>query len=295
MIIVKLRGGLGNQLFQYSTGKKLALLRNTELKLDVSDLKKGYRSFLLPKFQIDFKIASYSNILKVLFKNYKHVNNFIHYFFNRQHYYYKLPIFKEALLTYDENLLNCPDDVYIIGYWQCEKYFKSIEEILRSEISLKEKLDSQNEELVKKIENTESICVHIRNGDYFFNEIVRKNIGVCPIEYYYTAINNIIREVNNPHFFIFSDNIEWAKENLKIQHSHTYVSNNSEKDYLDLYLMSRCKHFITANSSFSWWGAWLSNYPNKIVYAPKPWCKNPKYNPSDIQPDNWNLVEVTLV
>jgi len=141
MIIVKLRGGLGNQLFQYSTGKRLALLKNSELKLDVSDLKKGYRSFLLPEFQIDFKVANYSDILKLQFKNYKHVKNFIHYFFNKHDYYYRLPIFKEASLAYDENILNCSDDVYMIGYWQCEKYFKSIEEIIRNEISLKEKLD----------------------------------------------------------------------------------------------------------------------------------------------------------
>jgi len=295
MIIVKLRGGLGNQLFQFSAGKNLALLKNTELMLDVSDLKKGNRSFLLPEFCTDFKIASHSDILKVFIRNYRHANNLLKYFFDKYNYYYKIPIFKEKSLAYDKNFFNCPDDVYMIGYWQCERYFKDIVDILKSEISFKKKMDKQNEEFQKEIENTESICVHLRNGDYFFNSTVRKNIGVCPVEYYYKAIDNIIREVDNPHFYIFSDNIEWAKEHLKIMHAHTYISNNSNKSYVDLYLMSRCKHFIIANSSFSWWGAWLSGTKNKIVYAPTPWCKNPVYNPVDIHPHSWREILVNLI
>lgn len=295
MIIVKLRGGLGNQLFQYSAGKRLALLKNTELMLDISDLIKGNRSFLLPEFCTDFKIARHYDILKILIRNFKHVNFLLKYFFDRHNYYFKVPIFKETSLAFDRNFFSCLNDVYLIGYWQCEKYFEDIEDFIKSEISLKEKLDTQNEEILRKIENTESICVHIRNGDYFFDSTVRKNIGVCPIEYYYTAIGKILREVDNPHFFIFSDNIEWVKQNLKIQHPHTYVSDINKKSYVDLYLMSRCKHFIIANSSFSWWGAWLSDTKNKIVYAPTPWCKNPLYNPVDIHSTDWRKISVNLI
>ncbi|MCX6175445.1 MAG: alpha-1,2-fucosyltransferase [Ignavibacteriales bacterium] len=243
----------------------------------------------------NYEKAKNSDIIKVILKNYKSIGEILEYIQSRGENYYKMPIFKERSLSYDDNYLLSLKDVYFWGYWQSEKYFKSIEGILRKEISLINKLDVQNAELAKLIANSESVCVHIRNGDYFYDEKIRNNIGILPIEYYYIAIDCILREVNNPHFYIFSNNIKWVNENFKIKQPHTIISNNSEKSHLDLYLMSQCKHFITANSSFSWWGAWLSDAKNKIVYTPNPWCKNPLYNPVDIHPSNWKKISVNLL
>lgn len=295
MIIVKLSGGLGNQLFQYSIGRHLSILKKTSLKFDISSFKNADRSFALNNFINNYEIAGKLDLVKIFIRDFRNSYKYINYLSHINESYYKLPFYKEQLLSYDDNFSKCLENVYLMGYWQSEMYFKSIEDIIRKEIVLRPKIDYENEHILRMIEDTNSVCIHIRNGDYFYDSNIRKNIGVCPPDYYYEAINEICNVVKNPYFFVFSDNTGWAKQNVRIENPHVYVTNNLNKSHFDMYLMSKCKHFITANSSFSWWGAWLSTSKNKIVYSPTPWCKNTVYNPVDILPKEWNRISVNLL
>jgi len=139
----------------------------------------------------------------------------------------------------------------------------------------------------QKIKEKNSVSLHIRRGDYLTMQKAIDTIGVCPLDYYDKAIREITRKIKNPTFFIFSDDINWVKENLKTNSPTIFVSGGKLKDYEELILMSKCKHNIIANSSFSWWGAWLNNNPNKIVIAPKKWFKDTSKNTRDLIPESW--------
>ena len=133
--------------------------------------------------------------------------------------------------------------------------------------------------------------MHIRRGDYVSNPTTNKLHGTCSLEYYHNAVDIIAAKVSNPHFFIFSDDHEWARNNFKIDYPLTFVAhNNAGKNYEDMRLMSLCKHHIIANSSFSWWGAWLGSNPKKIVCAPRGWFKDKSLNTNDIIPSDWSRI-----
>ena len=175
------------------------------------------------------------------------------------------------------------------GYWQSPKYFNSIETLIRKEFTFQKPLDSKNLEILNLIKNTISVSIHIRRTDF---QIINSNDihGFCSLEYYDEAINYIHTNVLMSKFFIFSDDINWAKENLKVPMNSYFVSGNTgEKSYIDMQLMSNCNHNIIANSSFSWWGAWLNSNPKKIVIAPKKWFSDEKMNAQtdDLIPAEW--------
>ena len=179
-------------------------------------------------------------------------------------------------------------DIYIEGYWQTEKYFKNIEHTIKKDFTFKTKPDKNNQSLLNQIKNCNAVAIHVRRGDYVKNPVANRILGVCNLDYYNKCINLIIRKINNPHFFIFSDDPKWTINNLNIDFPATYVSHNgSDKGYEDLRLMSNCKHQIIANSSFSWWGAWLNNNPNKVVMAPKKWFNDLSINTEDLIPESW--------
>ena len=141
------------------------------------------------------------------------------------------------------------------------------------------------------IQSSDAVAIHVRRGDYISNQNTTEFHGICSLDYYHKAIDEIISKVNDPHFFVFSDDPEWTQENLKIDAPTTYVAHNSsDKNYEDLRLMSLCNHFIIANSSFSWWGAWLSRNESKIVIAPSRWFQDIKYNDSDRLPEEWKRI-----
>jgi len=194
---------------------------------------------------------------------------------------------------FDEKIFNqisCRD-IYLDGYFQNENYFKDIKENLRKELTLKTKADNINEEISQRILNTNSVCLHLRrlhgfaaNGAWVGGRLER-NMNL-PLDYYYEAAKRIIKNVKDPYFFIFSDNPGWAQENLKLDYSKEFIGHNCRgKDYEDLRLMSLCKHHIIANSTFSWWGAWLAQNPDQLVLAPAIW--SPIINSKYIIPDTW--------
>jgi len=291
MIIVKLIGGLGNQMFQYAMGRAVAYQRNDILKLDISEFSHYHlRRYSLHHFQIQESFATRDEVQKLQNFSIKigfwkiPLSQYLGLFIP----YYKKSYFIERTFRYDPNVFKAPKDVIFSGYWQSEKYFKSIEDIIRKDFKLKSEPDECNLNIMELINKTNSVCIHVRRGDYIKNAETFDYYGLCSLEYYSKAIQHIIDNVDEPVFFVFSDDIEWVKKNLNIKKESYYVDHNgSKKDYLDLWLMSHCKHHIIANSSFSWWGAWLNTYPKKIIIAPKKWFNNNKIDTSDLIPNSW--------
>jgi len=306
MIIVKLIGGLGNQMFQYAAGRSLAHYLNTEFKLDISAFEHyPDRFYALGNFRIQENFASPKDIYylsgrpkttsqKLLHRTNGVLTSFFSKFgieafrFKQRNSTHQPHLFIEPHFHFDQNFLNLQDNVYLDGYWQSERYFKDIEEIISKEFTVKEPLAGKNLELGNKIHSCESVSLHIRRGDYVSDPKMAKIHGVSPLEYYYTAIQNLTDHLTDPHFFIFSDDPKWVDNNLHIPHPFTLVYHNGpEAAHEDLRLMSFCKNHIIANSSFSWWGAWLSPNSDKIVITPKRWFNSDGYKTKDLIPDGW--------
>jgi len=288
MIIVKIVGGLGNQMFQYAFAKNLSLKLNAELKLDISEYNKSQlRTFaLIDIFDIFEKIVKEEDIDQ-LFK----VNN-IYEFFKFKIFYNDVKkhrnYIKEKTFLFDKNYLELKDNVYLDGYWQTEKYFTENAENIRKLFRFRNPLDKKNGAIADLIKSANSIGVHIRRGDYISNPVTNKYHGFCGIDYIEKAINYIVGKISNPHFFVFSDDVEWCRNNLKAKFPILFVENNHrEESYKDMHLMSLCKHNIIANSSFSWWAAWLNANRNKIIIAPNKWFENNFTDTKDLIPENW--------
>jgi|LakMenEpi03Aug12_release.lakeMendotaPanAssembly.Ray.scaffolds.fasta_scaffold364657_2 hypothetical protein len=292
MIIVKLKGGLGNQLFQYAAAKNLAILNQTKLLIDSSSgfSKDPYgRSFALLHFCINTEIASLDEINYFLGKS-----NLIRYFRDKIPLLYSLTDFKyvqEHFYHYDENVANfiSNQNMYLEGYFQSERYFIKNSNTILSEFEFKQEANEINRKYLLKIKDCESVSLHVRTYDDAKINSATHIYGNPSIDYYQKAIGYIKSKINDPVFFIFSDNIDWAKNNIVIDNSKVvYISHNDiENGHEDLRLMKTCKHNIIANSSFSWWGAWLNKNKNKIVIAPKNWVQSSQIDCKDVLPKNW--------
>jgi hypothetical protein len=279
-------GGLGNQMFQYATAKSLSIKFNRTLKLDLSWFsQQKLRNYQIGVFNIADKHCSnfekhlfYPNndlILKVIKKILEKMN------FLKVFNEYKTERFRS-------DIYHVPKFTYLNGYFQSQKYFIEHEDFIRSIYKFPESKNFEINKFVNQINSKNSVSIHIRRGDYITNNETSKVHGNLGLKYYNTAINHILKNENNPHFFIFSDDIEWVRTNFKIDQSYTYVVlSPGVPDHEEMRLMSICKNNIIANSSFSWWGAWLNDNPDKIVIAPKKWFSDPKRSSTDLIPENW--------
>lgn len=265
MLIVKLYGRLGNQLFQYAAGRNLSQHYNTKLKIDTS-----FYLSKLHRFNVSVTLATQSELS--LIREQETITSSKIFYFEEPHYHFY------------SDFLKIKNNTYLEGYWQSEKYFKDIKHIILNEFSLKYPLSPSAQSYADLIQKCNSICVHIRRGDYV-NANQDALLLPATLDYYQRAFQALSSIVAVPHLFFFSDDPEWVKENLKLDAPSTLVTGNP--DYEDLALMSLCKHFIIANSTFSWWGAWLSQSPNKLVYAPKQWFNNSQNDTSDLIPTAW--------
>lgn len=297
MIIVRLEGGLGNQMFQYAIGKQLSLLNNTTLKFDLSSYEKilfenkaFWRGYALDIFEAAVEIASADDVKKVKESKTPFFEK-ISYRLQRLKeipYFRKTELFEKKLFSFDKNMLTAAKNTYLTGYWQSPKYFSDIRTVLLSDFKLKEKPSAENYNFIDKIPEQESVSIHVRRGDYVTNPETFKLHGVCSLDYYNDAIEYIKNNVANPFFYVFSDDIEWAQNNINLSRSVVFVKDTPPgKDYFEMHLMSLCKHNIIANSSFSWWGAWLNKNSDKIVVAPKKWMNDPSIDTTDLIPENW--------
>ena len=270
MIITELEGGLGNQLFQYAVGRCLAYKNNTKLKLDIqkySKVKDSHHGFYkLDKFNIKENFATPEDISKTRYIKALPHNKFVTY------------------------ILNAPDNIFLSGYWQSEKYFLEIEDIIRREFTLKNPLEKKSAAWKEKILTADcSVSLHVRHGDYLTHES-RNNRGILPVSYYKLCINELQKNFKDITIFVFSDDMQWCKENLNLNATIKFVD-SCEHDYEELYLMSLCSHNIISPSTFAWWGAWLNPNPDKKVFAPYPWHTE-DWSSETIISNNWIKIPV---
>ncbi|MFA5023120.1 MAG: alpha-1,2-fucosyltransferase [Candidatus Paceibacterota bacterium] len=284
MIIVNLKGGLGNQMFQYALGRRLALVEKQEVKFDTTGYNQNhYRSYGLGIFKVKENFATATEIanLKYPWGLISKIWRLFKAKILRQNYIGWVPSVFRAISS---------KNYYLDGYWQSYKYFEKIRETLLEEFSLKTELGQTHPELLAKISEVNSVSLSVRRTDYLW-PVNLKSIGVCSVNYYKKAIELIESKVADPVFFVFGDDLDWAKANILTKHQVFYISelntNNPTKDYQELVLVSHCKHNIIANSSFSWWPAWLNQNPDKIVIAPDTWLSDGSIKINDIVPSSW--------
>lgn len=282
MIITAFKGYLGNQMFQYAAARKFAHDGETELKLDIN----AYNRYGLDlrDFNITENLASKEDISKL---NSKGIMYYLEKLFLPRN---KRSFVWEKYWEFDHDLIGIKrKNMYVRGVFQSEKYFEGIENILRKEFTLKNSQDEKFHEIVKRISDENSVSVHMRRNDFLLPE-QQAVYSQCNLNYYNKALGIIAQRVNPLNIFVFSDGIEWVKENVKFPFPTEYVSGQGFTAPQELILMSNCRHNITANSTFSWWAVWLNNNPKKIVIAPKDWLvdkdKNEKYT-RHLIPKSW--------
>lgn len=289
MVITNIIGGLGNQMFQYAAGRALALDRGVPLLLDISGFSNYqlHNGFELGRiFNCTVKAANEADMRGVL---HWQSSPFMRRLISRP----SISIFRrkefvvEPHFHYWSEIRNSPRDCYLMGYWQSEKYFSEVAGQIRTDFSFRFPLEGRNAELVKRINQVNAVSLHVRRGDYAMNPKTAATHGLCSLDYYRTSIRQMAERVAQPHFFIFSDDIAWAQGNLEMDFPCVYVQHNCGADsYNDMRLMSKCQHHIIANSSFSWWGAWLNPSVEKIVIAPQKWFAN-QMDVTDLFPSGW--------
>jgi len=282
MITVKLHGGLGNQMFQYALGLSLSQKYHLPFKIDYSYLKEANQSgrdFRLFGFSITAQEATSQEI-----KRHIGLMQKIH---DRIRKPEKRTLIRENTFTFDPHTLE-KNSGYFDGYWQSAKYFGDVEELVRKEFTLKQPLSGKASAVADRITSLpNAVSVHIRRGDYVSISKASTVHGALPLSYYEKALSMILEKYPDAHFFISSDDIEWAKEHFPKQYPLTFVSSLDIPDYEEMTLMSLCKHNIIANSTFSWWGAWLNMNKEKAVIAPQRWFLDESKDTHDLIPTSW--------
>lgn len=290
MIIVRLSGGLGNQMFQYAFGRATAKRLGAELAFDLSDATLQIHSGceLDRAFNLELRTATEREIKSVL--------GVLRYSFS-QRLIKKLglasrgglPYVVEPHFSFSSQMRSVPDNRYLSGYWQSEKYFEDAIGYIREDFTFRTSEADSHRSLVAEIcrEKETAISLHVRRGDYINNKAIEQVYGKCTQEYYCSAIEYLTGKVSSPKLYVFSDDMNWVRQNLKFRLPHKFVEHNRGKSsYQDMHLMSMCGHHILANSSFSWWGAWLNSSPKRIVVAPKNWFVDDR-NTADLYPAGW--------
>lgn len=280
MIITKLVGGLGNQMFQYACGYAVAKKKNTDLSLDTSWYIEKNSVVWTMSYELDSLNISYKKILNKypLVSGNKNIITGL-----RKRY---LPYIEKSMV-FDDSVFSAGSNIVLDGYWQSEKYFIDYEKEIRDEFAPIKQIEN---DYLKHINDTFSVSLHVRRGDYANHKQTNSFHGLMSLDYYKSAISLMQSRLGNKiTFFIFSDDIEWCKNNIKTTSNTVYVTGND--GLTDMHLMAACQNNIIANSSFSWWGAWLNCNPDKIVVAPDKWFNDPKPNTKDIIPNSWEKIK----
>jgi len=291
MILVRLTGGLGNQMFQYAAGRNLADRLGADLLLDTRAFAhapaiRAYtrRTYALAPFKLRARLANVADLkdwpmwvteigmrvppLRALFR--------------RWHF--------ESGIAYDPDLGALQNPACLVGYWQSERYFIDSADRIRADFTLRETLRDAAANHLKLARSAGSVGLHVRRGDFASRAAAVKMHGLCTVDYYRRAIDLVRSQCPECHFLVFSDDPQWARAELPLDASAVFVEGNDEVPELDLALMSACKHHIIANSSFSWWAAWLGYSPQQIVIAPSPWYASPKLDARDLAVSRWHYI-----
>lgn len=288
MIVVKIWEGLGNQMFQYAYAKSLQITTGQRVCLDVEHCNESIRDGRRTprKYELDYfriTLPTIRNVEKHYFylNEKQSINRVIKELAKRNLFPYRY--YEEQSIVYKSDLLKVHGNLYLQGWFQNQDYFKNSADIIRRDFKLKKQIGIP-EKLRQLLKMPNTVSVHIRRGDY------KKLSNVLPIEYYQKAVDLIQEKVEHPLFLVFSDEIEWAMQNFIIQEPCYFV--NRERileDYEELMVMKHCRHHIIANSTYSWWGAWLGDNLDKIVIGPKVWFLQNKSWPN-IMPEDWKII-----
>ena len=291
MLIMKYNGGLGNQMFQFAACASLAKKLNTDFSFDMSFFKKSYaRPYEMNIFNINVtESRDFRTKLFWALRRYLKTNKFL-----------GLNIYRESSFNWEEKFEQIEDNTFIEGFFQSYKYID--DEIVEKYLRFKDEPDVVNANIIGNMSKENSVSLHIRRGDYVNKKRYQNVYNHLDVKHYQNAMELIARSEDSPVFYVFSDDIKWAKENLTFENCPicnqksarlVFISHNTgKKSYEDMRLMSNCKHNIIANSSFSWWGAYLNKNPKKIVIAPKKWFQDETKTTCDIYPSRWITLEV---
>lgn len=289
MIITNIVGGLGNQMFQYAVGRALSLDYGVPLRLDVGDFSQHsiHQGFELERvFSAPVALAGPEDLHSTLgWQSSRLALRFLARpqvrFLRGNH------LIVEPHFQYFSGIKRAPSSCYLKGYWQSERYFSAVADAIRADFTFRLPLSDENRQIAEAIGAVNAVSLHVRRGDYLSNPHTLSVHGVCSLEYYVRAIHHIVERVPEPVFFVFSDDLDWVKDALRIEHPCHYVDHNrGSESYNDMRLMSLCSHHVIANSSFSWWGAWLNPSDSKIVVAPAQWFAKP-VDVTDLLPEGW--------
>lgn len=280
MIRTKLMGGLGNQMFQYAAARALAEKHQTQVELDLSWFSQPFdkhtiaREYELNNFVLDTEVSKYAPGLGDRLRE------------------LVLPVkkYNEPHFHYDSGFEQLTGATSLIGYFQSEKYFKQFRPQILESFAWQHAASGKNKSLLAQIESDDhSVALHVRRGDYVADKVTASFHGTTTLDYYKAALKTLKIKVKHPNLYVFSDEPDWCKENLKFSDPTIFVSHNTQGAE-DMRLMKACRHNIIANSSFSWWGAWLNTNPQKVVIAPKQWFAHKESNTKDIIPATWQKV-----
>ena len=291
MVIVRLTGGLGNQMFQYAAGRALADRLGAELLLDTRAFKQALalnpytrRAYALSPFKVRARLATAADLKSwpVWVVEIGMRLRFLRPLFPRWHF--------ESGIAYDASVLTLREPVCLVGYWQSERYFIDIADRIRADFTLSEPLSDANARLLELARSGDSVGLHVRRGDFISLSDAAQVHGLCSIDYYRRGISLVRERRPQCRFLVFSDDPQWARAELPLDASAVFVTGNAEAPEQDLALMSACKHQIIANSSFSWWAGWLGYSPDQIVIAPAPWYASPKLDARDLAGARWQYI-----
>lgn len=282
---VQLLGGLGNQLFQYALGRSLADERGVELILDHRlVVEKGFISGLaIELFNIRAEYIGEDEAEKYPKWKWKLSRAL------RRQMRPLLGFYHETDFTYDKDLAKQASDVMLSGFWQSHKYIQC-SDLLLADLNLKQAYTEHQQSFINHMASCNSVAMHVRRGDYIRDPKTLAKHGVCSGDYYRQAVTEIEQRVDNPVYFVFSDDPDWVRENVELENV-VFVSDEGFDQEIDLTLISKCKHQIIANSSFSWWGAYLNPNPDKVVVVPSPWFELVSLPDRDMSPENWIRVK----
>lgn len=276
MVIVEVMGGLGNQMFQYALYRQLQCMGKT-VKLDLSfyHTKQKLRKFELDAFCVSYDVATKEEICRL--RGYTVDASRLERALTKK-IYRKANVYKENLDEGFQSVIFELDDVYLSGYWQNEKYFQSIREQLLKDFYFPSECNRQASELLSQIQSRCSVSIHVRRGDYLESANSRVYSGICTMKYYWNAVSYMKEHLQTPYFYVFTDDPKWAKGEFNREDMLVVEHIPGKPDYIDMFLMSRCKAHVIANSTFSWWGAWLDEKEDKLVISPSKWLNNHEVN-----------------
>lgn len=284
--IIGYAGGLGNQMFQYAF--RCNFEKKGEVRDDISYYEKvsDAMPFVLTEVFPNAKMIEASNKEKEKFLRLNASKSVLRKIYYRIFQLHEKHYYEKNELNFDDAVL-LEKEGYFSGYWQSYKYVELVKEEIVERFRFEEQTETWVKELVKRMKEENSVSIHIRAGDYFSPQNVSLFGNICTASYYNYAIELICDKIDNPLFFVFSNDINWCKENIQLNNV-VWMDENilpKHEDWVEMYLMSCCRHNIIANSSFSWWSAWLNKYPNKIIIAPKKWLQTVEKD--EVCPKEW--------